>query len=103
MATTCLVLASKFDEIDDNIPLVADFAKLLTNAFAGVSKKYKLAKRAVSLRSKEIFGCEPYVLGLLEWDLNCSTFYSYIQNYVFQGFMFSTDELPYRGRTMKLE
>lgn len=103
VAVTCLILASKFDELDANIPLVADFAKVFTNSYIGVAKKYKLQKRTVNIKSKTLYSCEPYILNLLEWDLNCATVYSVVQNFAFQGFLFSSDEVLYQGRMRKLE
>lgn len=36
---TCLILASKFDELDDNIPMIVEFQKAYTIVISNINKK----------------------------------------------------------------
>lgn len=91
VATTCLILASKFDELDDNIPLIADFTRAFAGVFPTIAKKYLLTKRTQLLRQRDLLCCEQYTLGLLQWDLNSTTVYIFIQNFMYQGILFNSD------------
>jgi hypothetical protein len=105
VAVICLALASKFDEIDNNIPMLVEFQRAFTGVFATIAKKYKnvMAKRTVSLRYKDLIECEPYVLNLLNWDLNLLSVYSFIQNFSYQGINFSSDTINSRNKTQRLD
>lgn len=84
-AITCLILASKFDELDDNIPMIAEFHR----AFQINQKMHRTSRRAI--KKQDLFACEIYILGVLNWDLNSTSFFSFLQNYVYQGILFSDD------------
>ena len=72
----CLFLASKYDELDDNIPLLKDFLKLTNNKFT----------------YEEAIKCESYLLGVLNWDLMVVTPLHYLYNYLYQGVIFAEDK-----------
>ena len=94
-AVTCLLLASKFDEIDDNIPLISEFTRAhsiikdrLEAEFVGTS-----AKARVSLTFANISKCELSLLNILNWNLNTLTPLHFVHNYVYQGIVYSNDTL----------
>lgn len=66
LTITCLLLASKFDELDDNIPLIREFQKL-------VSKQ-------VTIPYEEVIKCEADVMRRLNWDLFKLTPLHFVQN-----------------------
>ena len=75
VAMTCLLLASKFDEIDDNIPLISEFTRAhsivkdrLEAEFAG-----KKSKLRTDLSYKDMTKCELTLLNILKWNLNTLT------------------------------
>lgn len=99
MALSCLLLASKFDEIDDNIPLIEEFCKAhslvrdsLDNGFlhAQVDRTRLSQSRAYpTLRLMQ--RCELYLLNILCWDLNTITPLHFVLNHLYQGVVFSND------------
>ena len=76
---TCLLLASKFDEIDDNIPLIRDLQKVC-------------AKQRV-VGYEEMLKAEQAVLFKLNWDLFKITPMHFLQNLLGQGVVFSNDRV----------
>ena len=52
---TCLLLGSKFDELDDNIPLIREFQR------AFIKQR--------NIPYEEVLKCEVDILNLLGWDL----------------------------------
>jgi hypothetical protein len=76
-AITCLLLASKFDELDDNIPLIRDFVRLA---------------KAKGFTYEAMQKHEIIMLRALDWDLFKQTPLHFVQNLVGQGVVFSTDK-----------
>lgn len=73
----CLLLAAKFDELDDNIPLIRELQKFYSKT------------RVISY--DEIVKAEQEVLNRLNWDLFKLTPLHFIQNLIGQGIVFSND------------
>ncbi len=82
VAITCILLASKFDEIDDNIPLIDEFCRAHTLVRDSIENGYLATQN--DRRSRFPLGrsypgyiavqrCELYLLELLCWDLNTIT------------------------------
>ena len=91
MALALLLLASKFDEIDDNIPLIEEFCKAHTLVRDSIERGFiktleKDVERLGHNRGYPGFHalqrCEVYLLGVLEWDLNRVTPLHFVQNYL---------------------
>ena len=93
---TCLLLASKFDEIDDNIPLISEFTRAHSIIKDRLDAEYTPKARSKSrtdLKYADITKCEMTLLNILNWNLNTLTPLHFVQNYVFQGIVFSNDTL----------
>jgi hypothetical protein len=71
-------MASKFDELDDNIPLIRELQKACAR------------QRIISY--DEIIKAEVTVLNKLNWDLFKLTSMHFIQNLLGQGIVFSNDK-----------
>ena len=78
-AATCFLLASKFNEVDENIPLISDLIK--THASLSI---YELSSEALLQTEIEL-------VSLLEWDLDVIIPLHFINNLVQQGIVFSND------------
>ena len=101
IALTCLLLASKFDEIDDNIPLIEEFGKAHTlvrdSLESGYLKTHKnMRPRLTCCRTypgvRTVQRCELYLLKILCWDLNTVTTLHFVLNHLYQGVVFSNDK-----------
>jgi hypothetical protein len=79
MALTCFILAAKFQERDDDIPLIEDCITL-TNVARKTSILYDQATKN-----------EYVVLKELNWDINKVTPYHFVKNYISQGIIFTND------------
>lgn len=77
IALTCLILASKYDELDVNIPFPEDFARIAKLPF----HNYVIAQ------------CEMLVLDILNWKLKVSTTYSIGNCLLSQGVLFDNDNI----------
>jgi len=55
LAVTCLLLASKYDELDDRIPFINDMSKVL--------------KKAANINHSEVLKLETEILFSFNWDL----------------------------------
>jgi Cyclin, N-terminal domain len=77
IAATCLLTSSKFDELDDNIPLSSEIAKAFSSSNI-VMKKLKQQRRSVTLKPKDILQCEFYLLCQLDWNLNLPTVFTFV-------------------------
>jgi len=99
LGLSCLLLASKFDEIDDNIPLLEEFCKAHTlvrdSLDAGILSAKASHSRVAYSRSYPGFGalerCELYLLKVLCWDLNTITPMHFVKLHLYQGVIFSND------------
>ena len=99
LGLSCLLLASKFDEIDDNIPLLDEFCKAHTLVRDSLDAGFLSAKashsRVAYSRSYPGFGalerCELYLLKVLCWDLNTITPMHFVKLHLYQGVIFSND------------
>ena len=76
-ALTCLLLASKFDELDDNIPLIREFQRIA---------------KTKDFTYEDVTKCEVHLLRLLCWDLFKLTPLHFVQNVLGQGVVFSNDK-----------
>ena len=97
LTISCLLLASKFNEIDDNIPLIEEFCKghgivrdsLDSGNLAGHATNRRPQLQGGLSRTypsaDEVESCEKYLLGMLEWDLNSVTPLHFVQSYLAQG------------------
>lgn len=94
-AMTCLLLASKFDEIDDNIPLISEFTRAHALVRDNLEKEYtgSSRKHRSNLTYNDISKCEINLLNILGWNLNTLTPLHFVLNYVYQGVVFSNDTL----------
>jgi hypothetical protein len=72
-------MASKFDELDDNIPLIRELQKACAR------------QRIISY--DEVIKAEVTVLNKLSWDLFKLTPMHFIQNLIGQGIAFTNDKL----------
>ena len=102
IALTNLLLASKFDEIDDNIPLIQELSKghslvrdsLDSGFLLSQSKdRPRLTKNRSYPGFHAIQRCELYLLRVLCWDLNTITPLHFVQNHLYQGILFTNDRL----------
>lgn len=55
LAITCLLLASKYDELDDRIPFIIDLTRVLKNV--------------ATLKHSEVLKMESKLLFAFDWDL----------------------------------
>lgn len=76
--TICLLLSSKFDELDDNIPLIRELQKIL-------------APKVIYY--DDVLKAENDVLQKLNWDLFKLTPLHFVQNLIGQGVVYSNDRL----------
>lgn len=108
MAVSCLLLASKFDEIDDNIPLITEFCKahgLVRDSLDGgflqsQSSMPRLSSNRSQICFERIRKCEVELLSVLQWDLNRVTPMHFVQNFLYQGAVFTNDEATL-GQTLR--
>ena len=99
VALCCLLLASKFDEIDDNIPLIEEVCKghgLVRDSLdSGFLLQTGVRPRLQQCRSYPgiyaVTRCELYLLNILCWDLNTVTPLHLLHNHIYQGVVFSND------------
>ena len=68
-----LLLASKFDEIDDNIPLIDELCKAYKVVVDSLCLYLDGQPKEPYLKIREIKSCELEVLNELDWDLNSIT------------------------------
>ena len=78
-AVTCLILACKFNERDDCVPLIETFVKANTR-----ETSIMLTKQRVHLREFEL-------MQMMDFDLNKVTLLHFIDNFAIQGFLVSSD------------
>ena len=102
IALTSLLLASKFDEIDDNIPLIQEMTKghslvrdSLDSGFllSQTKDRPRLTKNRSYPGFHAIQRCELYFLRVLSWDLNSITPLHFVHNHLYQGVLFTNDTL----------
>ena len=91
LAATFLLLASKFDEIDDNIPLIEEMCKTYKIVKENLDLRYDKVTSKEMLKIKDIKACELEVLYELDWDLNSITPLHFTMNFIFQGLIFTND------------
>ena len=107
IALTSLLLASKFDEIDDNIPLIQELCKGHRLVRDSLDSGFLLAQgdrpRLTHSRSypgfRAIQRCELYLLRVLCWDLNTVTPLHFVYNHLYQGVIFTNDRPPAKSTT----
>lgn len=84
---TCMMLASKFDEIDDNITLIKDiqdFTRKNPNFFGSISSSREMLYT-------EIVSCEKRLLRFFEWDLHYVMPIHFIKSFLVNGIVFGAD------------
>jgi hypothetical protein len=74
MAVTCLLLASKYDELDDRIPFINDMGKIL--------------KKVASINHAEVLKLETEILFSFNWDLIIITPLHFVYSITSQGCVF---------------
>ncbi len=79
LPVACLLLAAKFDELDDNIPLIRELQKICAR------------QRVIAY--DEVIKAEVAVLSKLNWDLFKLTPMHFLQNLIGQGVVFSNDKV----------
>lgn len=84
LITTCLILACKFLERDDNVPLISDIIKVMLN-----STFQKQGFRSVTY--EQVCSNELHLMAHLDWDLYQPTALDFLTNYCTQGLCFSSD------------
>lgn len=84
-AQMCLLLASKYDELDDYIPMIRDFQKLSRYEFA-----YKDCQEE-----------EEAVLRQLNWSLGFITPYHIIESLIQQGVIFEDDKIKADDKSLE--
>ena len=77
----CLLMASKYDELDDNIPMVKDFIKINKNSFI----------------YEEFIEEEGRILDLINWRLIAVTPLHFVTAFLGLGIIFENDK--YFGKT----
>lgn len=75
---TALFLASKYDELDKNIPYIPDFSKISSRA---------------NYSWDEVTQCESKFLNLLNWDLVVICPLYFISTFVEYGVLFEDDKI----------
>ena len=79
-AVTCLVLAMKFQDKDDRVPLIKDIMR---------------AAQVSSATYQQVCANELTIMSQVDWDLHKVTFLSFLENYASQGLLvLSTDSIP---------
>ena len=78
LAVTCLLLASKYDELDDKIPFINDMI-------------YSLQK-VMSLKHNEVLKLEGKLLHIFHWDLMILTPLHFVYSYLAQGIIFTESD-----------
>ena len=73
IAVTCLLLASKFDEIDDNIPLIEEFKRSHAVIRQSLSQESPAKNQWKHLSYNDIKNCEVSLLIIFNWNLNTLT------------------------------
>ena len=84
MITTCLVLACKFVERDDNVPLISDILKVMLHSIF-----QKRGYRSVTY--EQVCSNELHLMASLEWDLYQPTALDFFINFCNQGLCFTSD------------
>ena len=83
IALSCLAIAAKYDELDQNIPFPEDFTRLS-----------KLPFRSIVLAD-----CEMLLLKILDWQLKVSTTYEIVHCLLSQGVLFDDDTFIWEEET----
>lgn len=73
------MIASKYDEIDDNIPFIRDF---------------KNASSRSNFTWEQVTHCEDKILKLLDWELVALSPENFTSTFLSFGILFSDDNLP---------
>lgn len=81
---TFYLIASKHDEIDDNIPLIKD----LTRYFIRI-----LPTNVPSPTFNEVVECERELMSFFKWDLMIVTPTLVLQHYLANGIMFDNEDI----------
>lgn len=89
LALTCLLLAAKYDELDDKIPFINDMARVV--------------KSIVSVKQQDVLKLETKILFAFGWDLMIITPLHFVYSVAAQGFIFeATDSvMPKQLRNQK--
>ena len=96
-----MLLSSKFDEIDDNIPLMEEFCRAHNLVRDSLDSGF-LVSHVATDRSKmsycraypgrhALLRCELHLLSILNWDLNTVTPLHFVLNHIYQGIVFTND------------
>ena len=83
---TLLLLASKYDELDDKIPYIKDFRKVSSRS---------------NFTYDQVVQCESKVAHWLDWDLMVISPENFTTTLLTFGVLFSDDQAPPKGETQK--
>jgi len=84
-AITCLVLACKFQERDDNVPLISEVIKYLVSQTTMNGNQLQRVFTVRGVNYETVTKHEVTVLRAVGWDLHKVTVYSFVENYNLQG------------------
>eukprot|EP00347_Sterkiella_histriomuscorum_P015658 403356188 len=88
LAITCLLLASKYDELDDKIPFIIDLSKVL--------------KKVVNINHSEVLRLETEILFSFNFELMIVTPLHFVQSILSQGCVFEySDHLTSKESTIQ--
>ena len=82
-AIACLILACKFTERDDNVPLITDLIKFSARKLALVA----------TFTYEQVTKHEMEIMRRLDWDLFRATVLSFVDNYTTQGLVLQNDQI----------
>lgn len=87
IALTCLILGCKFIERDDSVPLIEDMIKSLNQM-----QTNRLIVRS-SITYEQVLQKEIEIMCKFEWRLHKVTVWSFLENYIVQGLLFTSDSV----------
>lgn len=80
-ALTCLVLACKFQERDDFVPLIEDMIKSLVNSSQFAPSTRLTARSNQAITYEAVTKTEVEFIQKLEWSLHRVTVWAFLENY----------------------
>ena len=94
LAVTCLFIASKFDELDDKIPILKTLIKTMSTGTTFLSNTQQTFRELSPTAAYDaVVQCEGSLLKELRWDLLLVTPLHFVQAMLGMGVVFS-DDLP---------
>ena len=90
-AITCLTLACKFQERDDNVPLISEIIKYLVGINMNQPGQQNRFLTIKGVNYEQVTKNEVEILRVLNWNLHRITVYSFVENYLVQGIINTYD------------